>query len=302
MGRRLTQEEFVNRANLIHHGKYDYSNTVYLDYISKIVINCLIHGDFLQSPSMHLFGNGCPSCGGTKRRTTKSFIEKAIEKHGCKYDYSKVDYKNNRTNVIIVCKQHGEFLQSPKKHLVGHECHSCVGGIRSTTELFIEKAIEKHGCKYDYSKVDYKNNRTCIVIVCKKHGEFLQSPHDHLRGNGCRKCNESHGERLIGIILNKKNIKFEQEVRFKSCKNIKPLPFDFMIKLNDKFALIEYQGEQHYKSIKIKDKSKTNLSKIKKMDLIKFKWCHDSKIPFLTIPYWDYKNIENRIDEFLYLI
>lgn len=62
---------------------------------------------------------------------------------------------------------------------------------RLTTEEFIKKAKEKHGDKYDYSKVDYKDNRTKVCIICPKHGEFWQLPPSHLRCRcSCRKCRD----------------------------------------------------------------------------------------------------------------
>ena len=59
---------------------------------------------------------------------------------------------------------------------------------RYTTEIFIEKAIEVHGNKYDYSKVNYRGSKEKICIICPKHGEFWQYPSKHLLGDGCAKC------------------------------------------------------------------------------------------------------------------
>ena len=57
-----------------------------------------------------------------------------------------------------------------------------------TTEEFILKAREIHGWKYDYSKVEYKKNSTKVCIICPEHGEFFQTPNNHLNGEGCPKC------------------------------------------------------------------------------------------------------------------
>lgn len=53
---------------------------------------------------------------------------------------------------------------------------------------FISKAKIKHNNKYDYSKVKYVNARTKVIIICKEHGEFSQTPTGHVSGNGCPKC------------------------------------------------------------------------------------------------------------------
>ena len=124
-----------------------------------------------------------------KRLTTEEFVERAKKIHGDKYDYSKVEYINNSTEVCIICSKHGEFWQKPEKHLRGHGCAKCCKtGIKSNTNDFIEKAKIVHGDKYDYSKVEYVNNHTKVCIICPIHGEFWQTPNSHLNGNGCFDC------------------------------------------------------------------------------------------------------------------
>ena len=125
--------------------------------------------------------------------TTEQFIEKARKVHGDKYDYTKVVYTNNRTKVVIICPKHGEFKQTPGSHLEGRGCEECrkenLSKMKtSSTEQFIEKARKIHGNKYDYSKVEYIRSSKPVCIVCPEHGEFWQTPNNHLRGNGCQKC------------------------------------------------------------------------------------------------------------------
>lgn len=59
------------------------------------------------------------------------------------------------------------------------------------TKVFVEKATSIHGDKYDYSNVKYQKALCKVEIVCKKHGSFFQTPNNHLRGKGCRSCNNS---------------------------------------------------------------------------------------------------------------
>lgn len=120
--------------------------------------------------------------------TTEEFIRRAREVHGDKYDYSKAEFLNGQTKVCIICPIHGEFWQRPYDHLRGHGCRKCVGLYKRTTEEFIADAIKIHGDKYDYSKVEYVNNTTPVCIICSIHGEFWQTPKNHLKGMGCRKC------------------------------------------------------------------------------------------------------------------
>ena len=120
------------------------------------------------------------------------FIEKARQIHNDKYDYSKVNYVNSRTKVCIICPTHGEFWQTPHNHLKGYGCAEC-GKEKShlskmTTEDFIVKSKEIHGNKYDYSKACYKTCDTKVCIICPEHGEFWQTPSNHINGSGCPKC------------------------------------------------------------------------------------------------------------------
>lgn len=124
------------------------------------------------------------------RRLTKSeFIEKSKKIHGTKYDYSKVEYKNNSTKVCIICPEHGEFWQSPNSHMNGVGCPKCSKQYMDK-EYFTECAKKIHNNKYDYSKVNYINARTKVCIICPEHGEFWQTPNGHLSGCGCPKCGE----------------------------------------------------------------------------------------------------------------
>lgn len=125
---------------------------------------------------------------------TSEFISKAIKVHGDKYDYSKVEYINCKIKVIIICKKHGEFTQTPIAHTSNKSgCIKCgieyVNSIlKSDTCDFIKKSKLIHDDNYEYSKVEYKKRNSKVIIICKIHGEFTQCPSEHLAGNGCKKC------------------------------------------------------------------------------------------------------------------
>ena len=188
MSKRITNEEFVAKAKEVHGDKYDYSKVEYKNNHTKVCIICTEHGEFWQTPSNHLSGKGCAKCSGNYKMDTNDFITKAKEIHGDKYDYSKVEYINNNEKVCIICPEHGEFWQTPHNHLKGAGCAKCGGGVNLNTNDFIIKAKEIHGDKYDYPKVEYKNNHTKVCIICPEHGEFWQTPSNHLNGCGCPKC------------------------------------------------------------------------------------------------------------------
>lgn len=200
-----TKEKFIEKATQVHGGKYDYSKVEYKGCLEPVIIICPEHGEFKQRPTHHLNGNGCQKCGRIKthksnEQTTEEWIEKAIQAHGNKYDYSKVEYKGWNQKVCIICPIHGEFWQDPTSHIAKYHksgCPKCGKSTTKTTEQFIQEAKQTHGDKYDYSKVRYVNNITKVCIICPEHGEFLQIPYMHLRGNGCPKCNKKTTEDFI---------------------------------------------------------------------------------------------------------
>ena len=181
----------------------------------------------------------------SRKLTTEEFIQKALEKHGDKYDYSLVEYVNNNTKVKIICPIHGTFEQLPRSHLNGSICPFCANASRNlkeknTTEQFIEEARKKHGDKYDYSNVKYMNSYTKVKIICPAHGLFEQIPRNHLSGACCPKCKSSKGEGQIRFFLKENNIVFEEQKKFHNCKDINLLSYDFYIP--EKNLLIEYNG------------------------------------------------------------
>jgi len=119
---------------------------------------------------------------------TDLFVEKAKNIHGDRYDYSLTEYVDSKTKVKIICSEHGEFLQNPGNHLNNHGCQKCGKSYKYTTDEWVEMVSKCHNNKYDYSLVNYINVKTKVKIICPIHGEFEQTPHDHLRGSNCPKC------------------------------------------------------------------------------------------------------------------
>ena len=193
----MDKSPFLKRAYEVHGNEYTYEKVT--DAIKnnkdKIVVTCPKHGDFVISIVNFLNGRKCPLCNKERRGEKfkdeyfKIFVNKATKIHNNKYDYSKVDYVDMKTKVCIICPEHGEFWQTPYAHLIGEGCPLCSHrSFKYTKDEFIKKAREIHGNKYDYSKVDYVNMKTKVCIICPEHGEFWQTPEQHLKGHGCKKC------------------------------------------------------------------------------------------------------------------
>ena len=175
-----TTESFIKKVTEIHKGKYDYSKVDYKGSTKKVTIICPIHGEFQQTPMLHIQGCGCPKCGKIKsaaaqKQTVDEWIKKARQIHGDKYDYSKVDYKGWDEKVCIICPEHGEFWQNPTSHIAKHQkrgCPKCGEILPKSTEEFIKESINLYGNKYDYSKTNYINGKTEVCITCPIHGDF----------------------------------------------------------------------------------------------------------------------------------
>jgi hypothetical protein len=305
MGKKKTTEEFIEQSKLIHGDKFDYSLVNYVGSREKIEIICLTdltHGSFMQEAASHLMGYGCNKCSSFKSSqeqlmTKKEFIEKARKKHGDLYIYDDViiDKTISKCIVKIICKKHGEFEQNVANHLQKSGCQKCNGGIRLTKEVFVKKANKIHDNKYNYDKVEYKNNYTKITITCIEHGDFNQIPSVHLSGSGCPTCKESKGERRIRIFLKENNINFVAQKKFDNCVGLRhKLPFDFFLK--DLNILIEYDGEQHfnlvYEHLIGIELSTEKFNKIKTRDKIKNKYAKDNNIRLIRIPYTKFDKIE----------
>lgn len=310
-------KNFIWKSLHVHGNKYIYHKSVYVKSSEKVAIECKNGHCFPQTPRDHKQGHGCKFCGiklahDKTKMTLEEFIEEANKIHGeGRYDYSEVEYVNNKTEVWIICHKHDKpykFPQKPYAHLDGEGCSLCGYMIRYekqklTLEEFIEKANEVHGIgRYDYSKVNYVNYTTPVIIICLNHDkpyEFPQTPRDHLSGCGCSLCCSSKGEIAIQNWLIKNKIEFEEQKRFNDCRNIKPLPFDFYL---PKYNLcIEFDGEQHFIPTNFRPNS-TKEEKLKYFELIQMRdniksnYCKNNNINLLRIKYTE--NIEEKLTEY----
>ncbi len=277
--KKFTTQNFIDKATHTHGYKYNYSKTKYINSKTNVVITCKHHGDFTQLAGHHMYGQGCPKCsdeisGGKRRVATENFIVRANIIHDNNYKYSILNINENPLSqdiITITCPIHGEFTQKRYKHLDGKGCKKC-GYIRaarktsSTTDNFINKAKEVHKNKYNYSKVEYKNNRIQIIIGCKQHGDFSQTPHNHLTGSGCPECSLTgfkptqkailyyisinNGQYYkIGVTNASTNVRFMRDTR--KVKEVKTWEYDVGFKALEaekkilkRFDYARYKGDE----------------------------------------------------------
>lgn len=183
----MCTSSFIKKARKVHGTKYTYDRVLYKNSTTHVIITCGTHGDFEQTPHGHLKGQGCPKCAGVAIYSTEEFISKSRLIHGQTYNYSKTQYTGSNSKLIVTCSTHGDFLQTPSRHLRGVGCAKCADR-RKTLDSFIAEARGVHGTTYNYSETDYVSAHHKIVIICQKHGGFSQTANSHLKGTGCPKC------------------------------------------------------------------------------------------------------------------
>ncbi len=288
--RKLSTSDFIEKCNKIHNNEYDYSLVDYKNNRIKINIICKTHREFEQLPAAHMRGQGCPKCnkGAIKISEVKSRI---FQTHGDNYEYNFYNYKGIGEEISIKCEIHGWFKQAAISHISGSGCPKCGGRQKLTIKEFIEKSNLKHENKYDYSLVEYKNNKSKIEIICSNHGIFKQSPNSHLAGQGCPSCKLSKGELQIEKILTENKLEFIRQHKFDDCKNKRPLPFDFY--LPNKNVCIEFNGRQHYEPVTAFG-GECTFKETLKNDGIKKKYCKENMINLITIKYTD--NVLDKIN------
>lgn len=309
--KRKTTAEFVQRAKEIFNN-YDYSLVNYKNSKTKVKIICPSHGVFEITPHNILIGCGCPQCANVNRKqqakkfSKEEFLKKANEIHNNKYDYKiEKDFVKVSDKIRIICPKHGEFKQTVHSHLQKHGCPICgfeISHKKTSEEEILNRIKAIHGDKYDYSKMVYNGYLKNIELICPVHGSFFKTPANLIRRKeGCPECNKNKykGEEKIKKWLkeNKKNYKRNYKVKELNYKS-----YDFC--LEEENLLIEYNGRQHYEprcfgGINLEE-AKQNLKKQRHNDWLKRKYARDHNIELLTIPYWEFKNIETILETTIY--
>jgi hypothetical protein len=284
-----TKAGFVRKARQRHGSKFTYLGD-YVNSRTPMLIACKEHGRFHQAPISHLKGTGCPKCGievikAYHSSNHEEFLKKARRVHGDKFGYPQ-RYERATKLIRITCPLHGAFTQTPNNHLNGHGCKKCQSQQASernrlTHEEFVKKALKVHGSKFQYPE-KYKASVEPLLILCPAHGRFRQAPNKHLNGQGCPRCMESFGERVVSRILERRCVRFITQHKFADCIDKRPLRFDFWLPKQN--TLVEYDGPQHFEArgyyggqehftaTQRRDRIKTAYARKKKIRLIRVKY------------------------------
>jgi hypothetical protein len=182
----LTNKEFIDRAKIVHNNFYEYDKTNYLSMDKYVNIKCPTHGYFPQIAENHIKGFGCQNCALSKlhnksRKTAKQFIQEAILIHKDKYDYSLVVYKSTHEPVIIICREHGQFLQAPSNHISKNNqngCKHCAEGNSSKKEqlwldtLNISHLLRNGNIRLNGKRVNYDGFDPINNTIYEFHGDY----------------------------------------------------------------------------------------------------------------------------------
>ena len=211
---RYNTEKFIKIASSKYKNFYDYSLVDYKNTSKKVKIICPIHGVFEQSPNSHLSGHGCPKCAINSRgqQLTKEqtfFINQANHLHKNKYDYSKVVYESNGEAIIIICPIHGEYKQTPSKHLSGQACPIC-------KESKGEREIRNYLIENKISFIRQYKFNDCRNIKPLPFDFYLPDFNTCIEFNGGQHYNSVEywgGEETL------KNVQYRDNIKMEYCKN-----------------------------------------------------------------------------------
>jgi superfamily II DNA or RNA helicase len=134
------------------------------------------------------------------------------------YDYSKVEYVNSATKVLVIDKKFNtEHLITPNGLIQINSKCSLQSAVNKT--LFCIKQFQEiHGNKYDYSLVSYVNEKTKIIIICPEHGEFSKLPYIHRKESGCVYCYRENKPKVKTYLSYEEAKSIIKQLRLSSVK------------------------------------------------------------------------------------
>lgn len=208
-GKRLSNEEFIEKSNSIHGYKYTYEKTKYLRYLDRVIITCKKHGDFTQQVRKHLLGQGCKKC--VSESMYIDFVSMCKEKFEG-YSYDKLVYEGMYKEVIITCNIHGDFTSKPINfYHKGQVCKKCINRTNSKPEAEwldtqgVDESsrnvyINLNGKNYCVDGIDFENK-----IIYEFYGDFFHGNPDIFNGEEVNPLlKETYGS-LYNKTLTKEN-------------------------------------------------------------------------------------------------
>ena len=301
MGRKKTSYEDVKMY--FENFGYKLLSKEYIDSNKPLLIKCPNPHHKEYETSFNSFKNHnrrCRQCDNERKMASYEEIKDYIESFGYKLLTEKTMEKVKSTvKLLVKCPNeehepykvaYNEFKNSESR------CPYCARDKRRLSYEHVKEYIES----FDYKLLskEYKSCDEKLLIQCPNNHEPYEVTFENFKGSKCRKgtrcpyCNESKGEKKINEILEKRDIEFVKQYRFRDCKSKRTLPFDFYLpKYN---ICIEFDGEQHFKMREFFG-GFDGFVKTKIRDTIKNEYCKKNNIKLIRIPYWEFDDIENII-------
>lgn len=291
---------------------FEYVRTEKIDGVYTIFFYCPKHKDLgiqsMRRGNMNRDSvNGCQYCIG--RNLPNWYIKKEIEDKYPQYNVVS-DYIGMSKSLTCYCKKHNATFTHAAKYIFyeGRGCKDCEHERRSSAcrlpdEVIVQRVHEANPDIEIISLDNYTTGESHIPLRCKKCGYEWHSPYSSVIVNQtqCPACSWGYkGEQQLIKILSSLNLKFKPQYIIDECKNKRALPFDnSLLDEDDKLiCLFEYYGEQHYSPIEYfggEEKFKDTIYR----DGIKQNYCKEHNIPLLIIPYWEYDNMDNLVQDFI---
>lgn len=241
-------------------------------------------------------GNRCKKCHDKSLALSNEEVKKVIESNA---GYVMVgNYVNSKRKIKIKHTECGNIYEASLQDFKrGHRCSYCYKTKRKTNkdiDLYLKDKTKK---EYDRMS-EYVNNHEYLIMKHNICGhEYKVRWTNFISGVRCPKCKLSKGEKRICDFLVENGIKYKKEKTFPKCVYKSKLRYDFYIE--DFNLLIEFDGAQHYRSVKYFGGDK-QLRENKIRDEIKTNFAKKNNIELLRIPYWEYDNIENILNKKIY--
>ena len=231
---------FKQKALEVHGDKFNYSKSKYINSKTPLTIICPIHGEFFQTPYVHLITHGCPKCGRyhTEKSNTQNymdFINKCNKKFNNKYTYSFSDkiFVAQTSILEIKCSCENLFCLKARDHLFSKAggCKKCQYSLNFENNKkpleHVKLLLNKNFSNLKIVDDSYVTMSRKCKIICDKHGEYETKPYNFQYGHGgCPNCSyPSNIEKIIQDFLDSENIKYKKNDR----TIIKPNEIDFLI-------------------------------------------------------------------------
>lgn len=247
-------------------------------------------------------GQRCRKCtdeeNSIKFSLDYEYVKNYIETFG--HELLSNEYKNYHEEIEILCPIHGIYKTTFQLFKMSkYKCYKCAnehrGEYNKLTYEYINNYIESFG--YKLFTAEYINAKQQLLVQCPcGHKPYNVSFDRFQRGDRCPYCNQSKGEDRIEEVLRYNNINYLTQYRFENCKLYKPLPFDFYLPQYN--VCIEFDGRQHFEIIDYFNGLDGFIDR-KIRDTIKNIYCQQNNIKLIRIPYWDFDNIEDILNQFI---